>query len=210
MLMKNLVDVLKIFIEKDIIPTMISIVGAITTLLLFSEENWIIHRIGKSLFIVLMFCIYFLAIQFLIKIIKTIKKISSEISEYNYCIKKNEKQNNKAIQHINEFVDRLSPEDKNILISFIENGNKILIAQGGIRFSGYNSLLENTNIMNISTYKGNISDIDRTKYWMTSDLEKTLNSGMKPLSGFKQYKIKDLLYSELEFVYRTTGKLGNF
>ena len=125
-------------------------------------------------------------------------------------MKQNEKENQEAIEHINEFVDQLTPEDKNILITFIRNGNKILIAFERMGFGGFNSLLDNTNIMNIATYDGDISDIDTTRYWITSDLQQTLSQGMRPVGGLKQYKLKEGFFHDLEIVYKTTGKLGNF
>ena len=208
--MQNFSDLLKIFIEKHLIPTMVSVVSVILTLLLLPEENWIINKIGKSLFITLIFCVYFLVIQLIVKIIKAIEELISKISENNYYNKQKEKENNEAIQKINEFIDQLSPEDKKILISFVKNGNKILIDYERIRLNSYNSLLGNSNIINVSTYVGDVSKIDRSVYWTTPELEQNVNSGMIPLAGLKQYKIKDLVFNDLEFIYKTTGKLGNF
>ena len=208
--MDKFADVLKIFIEKHLIPSVISIAGAILTLLIVPEDNWIIVKIGKLSVGILAFCICFLLIQFVIKIINGIKKAFNNVSEFNYRMKQNEKENQEAIEHINEFVDQLTPEDKNILITFIRNGNKILIAFERMGFGGFNSLLDNTNIMNIATYDGDISDIDTTRYWITSDLQQTLSQGMRPVGGLKQYKLKEGFFHDLEIVYKTTGKLGNF
>lgn len=204
--MEKLADVLKIFIEKHLIPTMVSVVGTIITLLLFSEDNWIIIKIGKVLFIILTFCVYFLIIQFFFQIKKTIGKLASNINESNYLNEQNKKENKEAIRQINEFVDKLLPEDKDILISFIKNGNKILIAYD--RMGG--GLLENYNILNMSDYRGDVSVINRTQYWITPNLEQILNSGMRPAGGLKQYKIKDDLFYSLNQAYKINGKLGNF
>lgn len=208
--MDKFADVLKIFIEKHLIPSVISIVGAILTLLIVSEDNWIIVKIGKLSAGILAFCICFLLIQFVIKIINGIKKAFNNVSEFNYRMKQNEKEKQEAIENINEFVDRLSPEDKEILLNFIKNGNKILIAYDRMGFGSLYSLLDNTNIMNIAIYDGELSDIDTTRYWITSDLEQMLSQGMKPVGGFKKYKIKDSYFHNFEIVYKETGKLGNF
>jgi hypothetical protein len=208
--MDKFADVIKIFIEKDLIPSVISIAGALITLLIMPEENWIIVKIGKLSVSVLSFCICFLAIQLFVKIISGMKKAASNVNEFNYRMKRNEIENQEAINQINEFVDQLAPEDKEILLTFIKNGNKILIAYDRMGFGSLNSLLDNTNIMNITSYDGDISDIDTTRYWITSDLEQTLNQGMRLVGGFKKYKIKDSFFHDLELVYKTTGKLGNF
>ena len=208
--MDKFADVIKLFIEKHLIPTVISLTGAITTLLIVPEDNWIIVKIGRLSLGVLAFCVCFLVIQLMIKIVKGIKKGISNVNEVNYRLKQNELKNQEAINQLNEFVDQLTPEDKNILITFIKNGNKILIAYDRMGFGGFNSLLDNSNIMNIAIYNGNISDIDTTRYWITSDLEQMLHQGMRPVGGFKQYKIKDGYFHDFELVYKTTGKLGNF
>ena len=64
--------------------------------------------------------------------------------------------------------------------------------------------------MNIAIYDGDISDIDTTRYWITSDLQQTLSRGMRPVGGLKQYKLKDRVFHDLEIVYKTMGRLGNF
>lgn len=208
--MDKFADVIKIFIEKHLIPSVISIAGAIITLLMLPEDNWVVVKIGKMSVGILAFCICFLIIQFVAIIINGIKKALSNINEFNYRMKQDEMENRETINQINEFVDQLTPEDKNILISFMKNGNKILIAFERMGFGGFNSLLDNTNIMNIAIYNGDISDIDTTRYWITSDLAQTLSQGMRPVGGLKQYKIKEEAFHDLELVYKTTGKLGNF
>ena len=51
--MDKIAEVLKIFIEKHMMPSSISIAGAIAALLLIPEENTSLLRIGNTLFIVL-------------------------------------------------------------------------------------------------------------------------------------------------------------
>ena len=208
--MDKFADVIKIFIEKHLIPSVISIAGAIITLLMLPEDNWVVVKIGKMSVGILAFCICFLIIQFVAIIINGIKKAISNVNEFNYRMKQNEIENREAINQINDFVDQLTPEDKEILITFIKNGNKTLIAYDRMGFGSLNSLLDNTNIMNITIYNGDISDIDTARYWITSDLKQTLSQGMKLVGGFKQYKIKDSYFHDFELVYKTTGKLGNF
>lgn len=208
--MDKFADVLKIFIEKHLIPSVISIAGAILTLLIVPEDNRVIVKIGKLSVGILAFCICFLLIQFVKLIINGIKKAFNNAREFNYRMKQNEEENQEAIERINEFIDQLTPEDKNILIMFIKNGNKILISFERIGFNGFNSLLDNTKIMNIAIYDGDISDIDTTRYWITSDLQQTLSRGMRPVGRLKQYKLKDRVFHDLEIVYKTMGRLGNF
>lgn len=206
--MDKLADVLKIFIEKHLIPSVMSIAGALATYSLVAEDNWILLKLGNTLFIILAFCVYFLAIQFIFLIIRAIKKASSNMSQYNYSLKQSEMHNQEAIRSIHEFVDSLSPEDKEILLTFIKNGNKILLDFE--RFCAFDSLLQNTNIINSSVYTGDIQKIDRERYWITKSLEQTLRQGMRPVGELNQYRLKEPIYHDFSSVYKLVGKLGNF
>ena len=110
--MDKFADVIKIFIEKHLIPSVISIAGAIITLLMLPEDNWVVVKIGKMSVGILAFCICFLIIQFVAIIINGIKKAISNVNEFNYRMKQNEIENREAINQINDFVDQLTPEDK--------------------------------------------------------------------------------------------------
>lgn len=206
--MDKLADVLKIFIEKHLIPSVISIAGALATFSLVAEDNWILLKLGNPLFIILAFCVYFLAIQFVFLIVRAIKKAFNNMSEYNYSLKQSERRNQEVIRSIHEFVDSLSPEDKEILITFIQNGNKVLLDFE--RTYAFDSLLKNNNIINSSVYIGDIQKIDRERYWITKSLEQTLRQGMRPIGTLNQYRLKEPVYHDFSSVYKLVGKLGNF
>lgn len=208
--MENLSAVLKIFIEKHLIPTIISIAGAITTLLFISEDNSVIHKIGKVLFIILAFCLYFLLVQFFMQVVNIVKKIFSSISYSNYRIKEKNKKTQEAIESINEFVDKLSPEDKKTLVTFVKNRNKILITYNRMGMYNNYDLLSNLNIVNVSDYVGDLTTIDREHYWIKSELEECIKLNMTHIGGLKQYKLKDDIFHDFKYVYDLTGKLGNF
>lgn len=206
--MDKLAEVFKVFIERHLIPSLISIAGAIITLLLVPENHWVIVKIGIIWFVILAFCIYFISIQFLVFIVSRMRKISNSINEKRYMERVNVKSNNEAKQAINEFVDRLSVEDKEIILSFVRNGNKILIAFD--RIGNSNGLLWNSEILNISEYTGNIKKIDKDNYWLLPSLEQTLAEGMCPIGVMKQYRLKESYFHNFNLVYKLTGKLGNF
>lgn len=208
-IMEKLAEVLKIFIEKHLMPSVISIAGSIITLLFISDSSWILLKIGKILFLCLAFCIYFIIIQIFHNVVKYVKNVQKSTSYRRYKNEQISVEINEIIDKTNEFIDNLLPEDKDILLTFMRNGNKILIA--GERIGPlYGRLLENTNIMNISIYRGNIKSFDKNIYWITDDLKQSLNAGMLPVGLINQYKIKDNVYQELKKIYNIKGKLGNF
>ena len=113
--MEQLADVIKIFIEKHLMPSIISIAGTIATYLFFPQDNWIVVKLGTTMFILLFFCSYFLLVQLLIIAVRSFNRF---MVHRIYEMRENKEEEQKAIQQINEFFDRLSPQDKNILLTF--------------------------------------------------------------------------------------------
>ena len=72
------------------------------------------------------------------------------------------------------------------------NDNKILIANEAYR--SYNSLLENTTVMNRSRFAGSITHIDENAYWIEPYLKELYSQGMRSVQGLYQYRIKDLVF----------------
>lgn len=204
--MEKLGEVLKIFIEKHLMPSVISIAGSIITLLFISDSSWILLKIGKILFLCLAFCIYFIIVQLITKLYIT---FTTKLYRTNSREKQNKEELEDLIDYINGFVDGLIPQEKEILNGFIKNENKALIAYERISL-GYSGLLDNTKIINASTYPGDLNSIDWSRYWVTSELEESIHSGFYPIGNFKQYRIKDDYFSDFKLVYENRGKLGNF
>lgn len=204
--MEQLADVIKIFIEKHLMPSIISIAGTIATYLFFPQDNWIVVKLGTTMFILLFFCSYFLLVQLLIIAVRSFNRF---MVHRIYEMRENKEEEQKAIQQINKFFDRLSPQDKNILLTFVKNGNKIMLTYQHY-YGGFDSFLENYNLVNVSDYIGNIHTLDKEHYWILPELEEMLISQTEPVIGLKQYRIKNEFFKDLVWVYKSNGKLGNF
>lgn len=202
--MEKFADVLKLFLEKHLVPTMVSIVGAIVLQLMMSN-SWIVESIGEKLFFLLAFCSIFLLWKLLISIFSslfiTIKVSQSATFEH-------EKSNEEAINILNEFVDSLSPSDKDILLTFISNGNRILISPE--RYTNCDNLLDNPRVVNKTIFAGSTQNIDESKHWLDPSLCDTLRQGFRPASTLYQYRIKDTVFAFFRSAYQRNGKLGNF
>ena len=61
---------LKVFFEKHLIPTVIAIVSAIIAVLMLPSDFWMIEKIGKTGFVVLVAGVVFIIIKILIHILK--------------------------------------------------------------------------------------------------------------------------------------------
>lgn len=206
--MENFAQVLKIFIEKHLIPSVISVAGAIITLLLLPEDNYIIQKLGKLLFIILAFCIYFLLVQGLLITGNGIRKAIKYIQQRNVETQQQKEENQNAIEETHRFFDRLDQEAKDLLLGFIKNGNKILLDFP----MNYEFLL--LQIMNVSDFEGDLKNIDKKHYWLTNRLNavvlETIADDDNEIFGLKQYKIQDEIFHQLEYIYKKDGKLGHF
>lgn len=69
----KLAEFLRIFLEKQLISSVITIISTIVTILLIKSDNWMILKIGLMLQGVLFLCIYFLIIKLILKINAMIK-----------------------------------------------------------------------------------------------------------------------------------------
>ncbi len=207
--MESFAQVLKIFIEKHLIPSVISVAGAIITLLLIPEDNYIIQRLDKLLFIILAFCIYFLLVQCFLKVGNSIPKAVKNIQQRNYVKQQQEEENQNEIEEIHEFVDELDPEAKDVLFGFLKNGNKTLLD-----FPDYYKWGNLLGIMNVTESKCDLRNIDKKHYWLTNRLNavllETIADDDDGIFHLKQYKIQKEIFEQLEYVYKKEGKLGHF
>ena len=203
--MEKIAELFKIFFEKHLFPSVIAIAGALLSILLLPDNYWMIIRLGKTFFMILAGCVYFLGVQLLIWISKT---VYSGVHQKNYFEEQHKKTEHELIDDYNTFVDSLSPQDKETLLTFVRNGNKALIACNGFRSPG--SLLDNTNIINRSDFIGDISCIDKNLYWVDPSIEESYSQGLRPIGGFSQYKLKAPFFNNCTIIYKRKGNLGNF
>lgn len=123
---------LKVFFEKHLIPTVIAIVSAIIAVLMLPSDFWMIEKIGKTGFVVLVAGVVFLIIQILILIWKGTRElryrayISSESSKYKA------RESEETFEEWLSFMDNLPPEERELIISFIKSGNKPITEHGYI------------------------------------------------------------------------------
>ena len=119
-----------------------------------------------------------------------------------------EQQNKDTINAINKYIDSLSPDDEDTLLTFIHNGNKTLIDCEKYYFQ--TNIYSNSNFMLSSNYYGELSTLDLDKYWISPSLVNDLDKGMRPVGVLKQYKLNDDFFNDLTILYKMQGKIGNF
>lgn len=75
---------IKTFVEKHLIPTVISVVIAIASFLVLPADYWMITRIGKVPFALLVAGIVFIVIQFIVFCVNKIRKHSANRASKDY------------------------------------------------------------------------------------------------------------------------------
>ena len=132
---EKLVESLNIFLEKHLIPTVISIVAAISAILLLPNDYWMIQKLGKYLFFFLVAGIVFLFVQLIIAIAKGIGQL-----KYKAYInaEHNKHKHDKALENLElwlSYVDGLPPEDRTLILNFIKTDNKPITERGYIMYN---------------------------------------------------------------------------
>lgn len=206
--MKEIAELLKIFIEKHLIPTLLSVVLTILTYAFIPYYYWLLIRIGTVWFYVLVFCGYFLLISLVIWIgkciVRAIRKIKSNIVHTKYV----ENETKEALKQLWCLVDKMSQADRDYIINFIESGNNPIEVEGEM-FYDSDSLFNPRFVDSTTIRKPKAKPLD---------VKPEQNEGHVriPVEAFifsqptKQYKLKDDFYNILKYSYSTYGRISNF
>ena len=118
-----IVEFCRVFAEKHLIPSVVSIVGAIVTLIFIPSDYWMIVKVGKFLFFVLVAGVIFLGVKFLVLCwhkVMSYKNDNDLKQYYNQSATKSEKKN---IEELWTAVDKFNPDDRKLLCEFLESDN---------------------------------------------------------------------------------------
>ena len=119
-------EAIKVFAEKHLVPSIISLVSGAVIYLFTPDDLWVIEKITKLGYWLLVSGCVFLLIQLLMKIRKGV----SERKSYKSLKKSNEQYNREKAEEnarkIWDYVDSLPPEDHQFLEYFLESGNRPL------------------------------------------------------------------------------------
>lgn len=179
-------EALKIFLEKRLIPTVVSFVVAIIVYSKTPNNNALLLRIGKELYILLYAGIVFVIISFLQFLYKKIKESKhshdEKVSLNNYSKKRDQEE----LQKLWDYMDTISSGERVFVKKFIENGNKPISLPRYMRPSDYNSIVYNRELVKCREITGS----DKVKY--------------------DQYVLDDSFYKTLSFSLEKYNKICNF
>lgn len=195
-----LASAVKVFAEKHLIPSVISVAASICVILALQDDNWMIEKIGRWWVGVLVFCLAFILVQLVIVIQKAIKKRRQ--TEKNQCFYQNQdiKRETEALERLWSMVDELSPSEKALLHQFIDSGNAPYI--------------ETTTTFYPSGHLLNSEMVVSTVVGTTHEPINWSGKGVPILSHFdratKQYKLTEYYYQIFKYSKEKYGRISHF
>lgn len=209
--MEKIADLLKIFADRHLIPSTASLAVSILCVAFLPEALGISNSVGKFFYGVLIFCLFFLLLQFVKYVVKVFKGMIARKAKRRAEDKEN-KQNEQAkekesLEKLWKYVDSLSPQDKNYLRVFLKNENQpielIYEEQGW-------GLLSNKKIV-VSTEKttraqfNNTMELDGRQIYIPNTMDYDAGYSYTTL-----YKLSDDFYDLLRYSYDKYKRISHF
>ena len=203
--MEKLSDVLKVFLEKYFIPTIISVPAAIIIVALFPDLLSIKSNTSLSIYIAMVFCIVFLVVLVIESAVKIIKRHCDQKKEKQALDIQQEEKRNKQIRSLWAYVDKLTPDDKRALFMFIHTNNEPI--ESSAEYAG-NSIFNDRNVMHVT-----IKEIRKEPFQSPTSafLENHIFIAREPIEvPVKMYKLADGFFALLKSSYEQYNQISNF
>lgn len=199
---------IKIFVEKHLIPTVLSVVVAILSFLVLEPDFWMIERIGKVPFALLVAGITFLIIQLLIFCFHKVRDWIYNKFAKKYRFQDDVKLENEILEKFWSRVDSFNQDERKILRNFIESENAPIERSSGIHYYG-ESLFNSDWLVSTEEYR-EAEPISFTppkkKGVMTFNVLDTY--GTRTI--IKKYKLREDIYKILQYSMYKYGKISHF
>jgi len=177
-----LASIVKIFLEKYLIQTVVSIVVGICTLLFLPDKYlWMTEKIGKVPFVILISGVVFLALCLLIYLYNRITNYKMRV---NMIIARNKEEIRESEKDIDEFMtffDGVPADEREMIIELINNNNTP-IRTPNMRYS-----------------------MGRQSIYDTKIIVKTQNK-----DGSNLIKINPLIFYKIKEIYEKHGSVSHF
>ena len=195
-----LANAFKVFAEKHLIPTVISVAAAIGIILALPDNHWMVEKIGQAWVGILSFCVVFIAIQLVIWIAKKVKKAVQKSSNEDFLESQENAKEKMALNELWRQVDALFPDDRELLKKFLDSGNSPYI--------------ENTNVFRSPGHLLNsewvVSSVVKTEPETIVRTGKGIPVGQMIGREMKQYKLREEIYNALKYSRDKYGRISNF
>lgn len=198
--MQAFADVLKVFIEKHLIPTVLAFVFAFLAYVFLPADFLGRNKYDAAWFIVFAWAATFIVIQLIMNIGRFIKgrisSIKNTISHNSYV----EERNEDTLQQVWTIVDGYSCYDKDMIKEFIRNGNKPIV------HNGYDMGI---SLCHSSFVHASEVTVSEPRTIVTKDIKDGILSGYIS-SQKKQYVLTRDFYEILKYGYEKYGRISHF
>ena len=199
---------IKTFVEKHLIPTVISVVLAISSFLILPPNFWMIERVGKVPFALLVAGVSFLIIQLLIFFFLKIRGWNSNKSAEQYRFQSDVKLEKEALEKLWAIVDAFNQDDRKVLREFLESQNAPIERSSGTHYYG-NSLFNSDWLVSTEEYRETEPvpfNPPKTKGAVTFNVFDTYSTR----TVVKKYKLREDIYNILKYSMDKYGKISHF
>ena len=187
MIMEAFSEVIKVLFEKRFIPTIIGIVVGILAYALTPETNILLEKLGRNWYVILfagLAIIFVSFLQFLLVKIPAWNNANKSNHRSKMLDLKEEKQ---GLQTLWDFIDKLPVEERQLINTFLENGNKPVVVDNCYRMVCLDfSLFDEPQLLKMRTIK------DENGY------------------PIKQYVLDETFYNNLLYSKQKYGRISNF
>lgn len=205
----KLLDIVKMFLEKYLIPTVLSVVLTFVTYYKTPEDFSMLVKFTVVGYCVFAFCIWFLVIYAFIWIIKAfikgIKAIKEKVDEKEYVNKSLLQDESRVLEQLWTDVDGLSVSDYKLLVKFLETGNKPHYTAGTV----YGNCLLNSEWVHCSQV--------REEKQVPIKVAPSPNKGnrimlpmQETISAKYQYILRQEIFELLKYSQEKYGKISHF
>lgn len=204
-------QILNTFLEKYFVPTIISIVAAIISLLILPTDFWIITKIGKPLLFILVAGIAFLFIMLILNLVKKISEINSDKSQKKRRYQKDMEKEREFLEKLWSQVDAISPDDRQLLKEFIASGNAPIEKSSGTRYFG-NSIFNSNWLVSTEDYGEDEQEVILSENVKEKLIPKNSNifSSLGGRTIIKKYKLRNEIYQALKYSMDNYGIISHF
>lgn len=198
--MEKIIDLLKVLLGKHLYPAIGSMAMAILFVALKPNLFGIEKRVGKTLYGVLIFCIFFLAFELVRNFIRFLQRKIIHMIEHEkaqeYQQQNDDKNERKKLENLWDYVDSLDVADQQYLLQFLKTKNEPIEKCP----NPFSELFSNSNIM-VCTSKP-VKNLDENN---SKNLDLIFFN-----SGMKLYKLRDDFYQVLKLSYEKYHRISHF
>lgn len=197
-------EVLKSFLEKRLMPTIIAVMLMCLGLYFTPDDFSVLVKLEKPLYALLLFTVCFIVVSLIHYLIFLVRKGVRSVREKLYYANQKKGYERDTLEQMWNFIDSLSPVEYDIIVKFLKTKNKPIQFKGIPLDSG----LFTSNYV-ISSKIGAVTDVKPPK----NDSHNVMQQIIMEQSMYKQinmYKLNPKIYNNLLYSIEHYGKICNF